>query len=67
MSTTYRERRQARADKLREWSASRAAKSDAAHDAATSISAGIPFGQPILVGHHSEGRHRRDIDRCTAT
>lgn len=23
----------------------------------------IPFGQPILVGHHSEKRHRRDIDR----
>lgn len=22
----------------------------------------IPFGQPILVGHHSEGRHRRAID-----
>ncbi|AQS39803.1 protein of unknown function (DUF3560) [Shewanella psychrophila] len=23
----------------------------------------IPFGQPILVGHHSEGRARRDADR----
>lgn len=23
----------------------------------------IPMGQPILVGHHSEGRHRRDIAR----
>ena len=23
----------------------------------------IPMGQPILVGHHSEGRHRRDLDR----
>jgi len=23
----------------------------------------IPFGQPILVGHHSERRHRKDIDR----
>lgn len=22
-----------------------------------------PFGQPILVGHHSEGRHRRDLQR----
>ena len=28
-----------------------------------SISDGIPFGQPILVGHHSEKRHRRDIER----
>jgi hypothetical protein len=25
---------------------------------------GIPFGQPILVGHHSEGRHRRAIERA---
>lgn len=23
----------------------------------------IPMGQPILVGHHSEKRHRRDLDR----
>lgn len=23
----------------------------------------IPLGQPILVGHHSEGRHRRDLER----
>jgi hypothetical protein len=23
----------------------------------------IPMGQPILVGHHSEGRHRRTLDR----
>lgn len=25
--------------------------------------AGIPFGQPILVGHHSEKRHRKDLER----
>lgn len=25
---------------------------------------GIPFGQPILVGHHSEGRHRRTVERA---
>ena len=25
---------------------------------------GIPFGQPILVGHHSEGRHRRALIRA---
>lgn len=24
----------------------------------------IPAGQPILVGHHSEGRHRRDLARA---
>lgn len=26
----------------------------------------IPFGQPILVGHHSEGGHRRLLERCRA-
>lgn len=25
--------------------------------------AGIPMGQPILVGHHSERRHRRDLEK----
>ena len=27
---------------------------------------GIPFGQPILVGHHSEKRHRAAIARSDA-
>jgi len=36
---------------------------NAAHDRSNAAVAGIPLGQPILVGHHSEGRHRRDIAR----
>lgn len=28
--------------------------------------AGIPFGQPILVGHHSQRRHERAIERSHA-
>jgi len=39
------------------------ASAEAAQAAADRISDAIPFGQPILVGHHSEGRHRRDLDR----
>lgn len=31
--------------------------------AARTVMDGIPLGQPILVGHHSERRHRRDIAR----
>ena len=27
------------------------------------ISDGIPMGQPILVGHHSQRRHERDLER----
>lgn len=39
------------------------ATSDARHAAADQISSGIPFGQPILVGHHSEARARRDVEK----
>ena len=60
---TYRERRQARADRLREWADKREAKSGAAFGAAQTLAEAIPFGQPILVGHHSEGRARRDRER----
>lgn len=27
---------------------------------------GIPFGQPILVGHHSERKHRKAVERAQA-
>jgi len=60
---TYRERREARADRLREWAAKRDARSAASFDAVHRIADNISFGQPILVGHHSERRARRDQDR----
>lgn len=41
-------------------------KADGAETAYRRIADGIPLGQPILVGHHSEGRHRRDIARMRA-
>lgn len=63
---TYRERREARADRLRGWADGREAKADAAFGGATQLADQIPLGQPILVGHHSEGRHRRDLARIDA-
>lgn len=60
---TYRDRRLAKADRLREWADSREAKAEAARARVDEIAGMIPMGQPILVGHHSEGRHRRDADR----
>jgi Domain of unknown function (DUF3560) len=60
---TYRDRREARAERLRAWADKRDARSAAAFNAAHVIADGIPFGQPILVGHHSERRARRDVDR----
>jgi hypothetical protein len=60
---TYRERREAKAERLREWADKREIKSAVAHAKVDAIADMIPMGQPILVGHHSEGRHRRDLDR----
>lgn len=59
----YQERRQARIDRMRAKAEKLAAESDATFGRARSIMGMIPLGQPILVGHHSEGRHRRDIGR----
>jgi hypothetical protein len=38
-----------------------AEKSSEFHARADAISSAIPFGQPILVGHHSEAHHRSDL------
>lgn len=40
------------------------AKSTSEHQASHRAVDGIPFGQPILVGHHSEGRHRGALTRA---
>lgn len=64
--TTRRERLERKAEKRREWSDGRAAKADAAQARVHEIADRIPFGQPILVGHHSERHHRRDIARIEA-
>ena len=52
-----------RAELRREWAEKRAAKADAAFKAAKAVGDMIPFGQPILVGHHSEKRARADAKR----
>lgn len=61
--STYRERREARAERLREWAAKREEKAEAAESAARDLADRIPFGQPILVGHHSQRRAERDQER----
>lgn len=66
-TSTYRERRLARAERLREWAEKREAKAvAAAADVHRRVDA-IPLGQPILVGHHSERRHRRDLARIDSS
>ena len=63
---TRRERLESKVEKREQWAASRRAKADMEYEKAdlSEEKTGIPFGQPILVGHHSEGRHRRMIDRA---
>jgi hypothetical protein len=52
-----------RADALAEKAGRERALSEGSYAASHKATAGIPFGQPILVDHHSEGRHRRDLAR----
>ena len=59
----YAERKEARIDRLESRAARAQAESAAAYNTARSIMNHIPPGQPILVGHHSEKRHRRDLDK----
>ncbi|WP_261562001.1 MULTISPECIES: DUF3560 domain-containing protein [Frankia] len=39
-------------------------RSDARWNAARQIRDRMPPGQPVLAGHHSEGKHRRDLARA---
>lgn len=57
----HEERLEARRERLEGRAADAAKRSDAAWEASHAATAGIPLGQPILVGHHSEKRHRRNL------
>jgi len=59
----YQERKEARVDRFEERAARAQAESAAASKTAHEIMSVIPPGQPVLVGHHSERRHRRDLDK----
>ena len=57
----------ARADRVaryREYAANARARAEAANAREHAILDMIPTGQPILVGHHSERGHRRDLARA---
>lgn len=60
---TRRERLERKLEKRRQWAESRRADASQRFDAARAATEGIPFGQPILVGHHSEKRHRAALDK----
>lgn len=57
------ERAEERAERFDDYSEKREAEAVRAKAASDAISDGIPFGQPILVGHHSERRARKDAEK----
>lgn len=63
-----RERAAARAERMDARAAKRSSEAERRFEASDlrEEKSGIPFGQPILVGHHSERRHRRAIERAHA-
>ena len=61
--TSLLERATERADRFHGYSGNSSQAADAAHKNVQSICENIPMGQPILVGHHSEARSRRDVKR----
>lgn len=63
----YEERQQARRERYEELSEKAAQESSQAHQAFRDKMSVIPFGQPILVGHHSEARDRRYREKAWDT
>lgn len=58
------ERAEARAERYEGFAANAKDRSTAAYNRARKAIDGIPFGQPVLVGHHSERHHRAALSRA---
>lgn len=61
--TSLTARAEERAERFDEYSDKRANDAERAHSGVAAIAENIPFGQPILIGHHSERRARKDKER----
>lgn len=61
--THYEQRKQERRERYEALASKNDALSDAHFKESRKLGEMIPFGQPILVGHHSESRHRNHIKR----
>lgn len=60
---SYEDRKASRIARLRARAEAKHSESAAAYAGVRRISDGIPMGQPVLVGHHSERHARRDIEK----
>ncbi len=61
MTTNYEQKQIDKAERYQDRAKTSAAKSNATLAQVREERDMIPLGQPILVGHHSEGRHRRHL------
>lgn len=61
--STLVERAEARAERFEDYHDKREAEAAATHAAVATIMDGIPLGQKILIGHHSEKHARKDAER----
>lgn len=61
--TSLMDRAEDRSERFEEYRDKRAADAESAMTAVNRLCDGIPFGQPILVGHHSERHARKDAER----
>ena len=62
-SMLYEEKQKAKVDRAKELAQKHHDKSSQHHRSQEELMDQIPFGQPIMVGHHSEGKHRSNIRR----
>lgn len=60
----YEEKQEARRERYIALAKKKRAESEEAYKAQREMRDRIPFGQPILIGHHSEKGHRRLLDRA---
>jgi predicted RNA methylase len=64
--TSLLDRAEQRADRFEDYSERREADAARAQANVAAVADNIPLGQPILVGHHSEKRARKDAERIDA-
>ena len=64
---TRRERKESRLARRKEWAEKRDQKATDAYETTDKLASQIPMGQPILVNHHSEKKHRNHLKKIDNT
>jgi len=63
MSNDYQDKKQRRIERYKELADKNDKRSEELFEQSRKTTEHIPMGQPILVGHHSEARHRSTLDK----